>query len=747
MAEITDNTLATAGAFKEATEHSWTSQFIGPAASALRQHIMHYYNKKPNWYANYLAMVQSSGTGKSRTIDELSKTILTIPVCLRVKGTTGYPYADDEVRDFLTSPNKENDAHLHALTFLLALFEHTKATLQSKYRKKKQYSIVATSFQQYMITSQGSSQRRTFFQAVVENANDYVKKVIFSASFAYFEATPGSIRSFSLPERGRIIDCLHSAWASLASLLKTKTKLPSNDGPILLIAWDEAHSLTNKDSPNSKWSHFIALRRVLSALVKQELFSIFSSTTSKLSHFSPASASDPSDRVYGRLLELIPPFCDLGLDLLTTRKVSPNTGQTLDQFTIDEYMCYLGRPLFGSHFKHGDKRVRDELLEFAAGKLVMNLKRIPTPSELNPTQKLACLSFRLPIQFNSMAYTSRKDEETLVEGHMRICLKVDASREFMNTLSASEPFLSEAAYFVANRCSLEEGRKVALEAFKNLTEGFAIHTGDRGEFLALLLCTLARDSTVGLPDAGGRPSSGRRYFGLANFLCDHLINDTDASADSKANLERLRSDFPGAFLHFNHFIKAHQQSVISQIHLLALMARGAGYLCANCQPGVDFILPFVVNGLQLETNNSGLILAQVKNDNKFGAAFQQNLFKYMNPYDLPILKKGDQAPPLIRIVFALASSTPKVHIYRHNPSNEYNNTIYDIWIAGITPNVLRPIDASLQDSWKAVLQASHSWKRLFDATGPDARDMRMSMDAASAEDRGYWKWWFESVTV
>lgn len=209
-------------------------------------------------------------------------------------------------------------------------------------------------------------------------------------------------------------------------------------------------------------------------------------------------------------------------------------------------MCYLGRPLFGSHFKHGDKRGRDELLEFAAGKLVMNLKRIPTPSELNPTQKLACLSFRLPIQFNSMAYTSRKNEETLVEGHMRICLKVDASREFMNTLSASEPFLSEAAYFVVNRRSLEEGRKVTLEAFKDLTEGFAIHTGDRGEFLALLLCTLARDSTVGLPDAGGRPSIGRRYFGLANFLCGHLINDIDASAESKANPESLRSDFSGA---------------------------------------------------------------------------------------------------------------------------------------------------------------------------------------------------------
>lgn len=98
-------------------------------------------------------------------------------------------------------------------------------------------------------------------------------------------------------------------------------------------------------------------------------------------------------------------------------------------------------------------------------------------------------------------------------------------------------------------------------------------------------------------------------------------------------------------------------------------------------------------------------------------------------------------------MFALASPKPKVHVYRHSPSDEYDNIIYDIWIAGITPNVLRPIDASLQDTWEAVLQASHSWKRLFDATGLDARDMRMSMDAASAEDNGHWNWWFENVAV
>ncbi|KIL67871.1 hypothetical protein M378DRAFT_9131 [Amanita muscaria Koide BX008] len=734
MAVIPDNTSATTQAFKEATEQSWNRPFEGYAVSALWEHILHYYNDKQTWYANYVAMVQSSGTGKSRTIDELSKTRFTIPLCLRVKGNTGYPYADDEVRDFLTLPNNENDAHLHALTFLLALFEHTKTILESEFHEQK-HSAVAASFREYMITSRGSSPRRTFFQAVVEKAKAYVKQSHIT--------TPGSIiRCFSLVDRGinqgKVIDKVHLAWTSLAGLL-AKMDVSSLRRPILLIAWDEAHTLTNKGSPDHLWSHFIALRRVLGELKHHPIFSIFSSTTSSMSQFSPASANDDSNRVVDRELQLIHPFCDFGFDLLVTTKVYPDAGQSLDEFTTDKYMCHLGRPLFGSHYDYGDAMVQENLLLFAAMKLVRNAKQIPPPSKLSSIQRIACLSFRLPIQFNSTTY-SRKDDESLVEGHMRICLKVDISREFMNTLSASEPFMSEAAYFVANRSSLAEGRKVAVEAFKQLTEGFAIHTGDRGEFLALLLCTLARDSTVGLPDDNGQPCIGKRYFGLADFLCNNLIHETLASTESKANLHRLRLDFPDAVLHFNHFIKAHEQSVIDQMNLLLLMARGAGYFCANCQPGVDFILPFLVNNLQIAMENSGLILVQVKNDWNYGASIQQRLFDIMNPYQLDILKDNVAPPPMIRIVFALASATPLVHVNRSEPSNEYNNIIYDIWIAGITPNVLRPIDPNLQDTWKALLQASYGWKNLFQATGY-AKRMRMSTDAASAQGDGHWDSW------
>ncbi|KIL67970.1 hypothetical protein M378DRAFT_993340 [Amanita muscaria Koide BX008] len=175
-----------------------------------------------------------------------------------------YPYADDQVRDFLTTPQNERQAHLHAITFLLAIFEHTEATLQSdSFHTKTEYSDVAASFRQYMITSKYPNQRQMFLDTVVTKARKYSNE-------SQSRAAGSIIDFFILGDSGeKIIDRMHSARISLDSLLEAKH--PSADhGPILLVAWDEAHSLI---SPHSSWSHLTALHRVLS--VHPTLFSIF----------------------------------------------------------------------------------------------------------------------------------------------------------------------------------------------------------------------------------------------------------------------------------------------------------------------------------------------------------------------------------------------------------------------------------------------------------------------------------------
>lgn len=74
-----------------AVEDLWERQFMGEAADALWDHIVTHY--KPDdydkIYAHYITIVQSSGMGKSQTVNELSKRVFTIPLCLRDTSLTG----------------------------------------------------------------------------------------------------------------------------------------------------------------------------------------------------------------------------------------------------------------------------------------------------------------------------------------------------------------------------------------------------------------------------------------------------------------------------------------------------------------------------------------------------------------------------------------------------------------------------------------------------------------------------------
>ena len=67
---------------------SWEGPFIGKAHNALYATISKVCSDPArDIYARFLAVVQSSGMGKSRMIDELSKEHFVIPINLRTTGT------------------------------------------------------------------------------------------------------------------------------------------------------------------------------------------------------------------------------------------------------------------------------------------------------------------------------------------------------------------------------------------------------------------------------------------------------------------------------------------------------------------------------------------------------------------------------------------------------------------------------------------------------------------------------------
>jgi hypothetical protein len=81
---------------------------------------------------------------------------------------------------------------------------------------------------------------------------------------------------------------------------------------------------------------------------------------------------------------------------------------------------------FRSLYNAGDKAVREDIVTFAAMKLLNADSQ--EVRELSDDQGLACLLQRIPLEFNSTTYIAQANERKQMEGHMRVCLKILPAR-------------------------------------------------------------------------------------------------------------------------------------------------------------------------------------------------------------------------------------------------------------------------------------------------------------------------------
>ncbi|KAF9067104.1 hypothetical protein BDP27DRAFT_1365202 [Rhodocollybia butyracea] len=85
------------------TEDSWKCTFVGNAHEMFKEHILHYTTTLKDPYVPYCAIVWSTGTGKSRAVDDFSTYDFVILINLRdsTEGIGGFPAADVSVYRFL----------------------------------------------------------------------------------------------------------------------------------------------------------------------------------------------------------------------------------------------------------------------------------------------------------------------------------------------------------------------------------------------------------------------------------------------------------------------------------------------------------------------------------------------------------------------------------------------------------------------------------------------------------------------
>jgi len=120
---------------------------------------------------------------------------------------------------------------------------------------------------------------------------------------------------------------------------------PNENIPLVVLAFDEAHTTTKRQEENGEeWSVFNELRHVLRRLRDLPLFTLFLSTTSKISQFTSAVGDDLSKRIVDGDLVVIPPYTDLGFDPLAS-KIAVDGEWDLERLTSDDHISSMGRPL------------------------------------------------------------------------------------------------------------------------------------------------------------------------------------------------------------------------------------------------------------------------------------------------------------------------------------------------------------------------------------------------------------------
>ncbi|KAH9052552.1 hypothetical protein EDB87DRAFT_1692195 [Lactarius vividus] len=586
----------------------------------------------------------SSGMGKSRLLDELSKKHFMIPINLRPEDARGFPPADDVVRDFLTHVDKKNK-NMHVLSlsranhFFHALFLTTAevvADFPVRSRAERIQRFRAFMSEDQSMSSSGPKRSR------------FYKDVITKATKGLAGADPSN--------------------ADLKAALEQLRKR-INDGD----SFDEAHLLTTPFDENDR-SNFVELRRALQTFSTAPLFTFFLSTTGKVSQFTPPCGYDNSNHMNDGRLKIPHPFIYLGFDQLMISRKILDTYKTLLDVTSLDCIAHMGRPLWGTCYDFGDDQVRDGLFHFAIQKL---LCRLPTPDEaLSEAQKCAVLSQLVGAGYQQHAEAEKVHNQ--ISNHMRVCEAIGEDIGTIRGAAASEPLLSEAA-----SCIMRGGYGFSLpDALIEVLSGFCINPGDRAELLVAAFFTHARD--IAFTKLSRRPVPS---------LCH-----------SETTQPTLGEVFDSAMMHFNHFIKPQEQKLLARPYLLAFMSRGAAALGANCQPGVDAVYPYLYGGTDLDVKKIGFILVQVKKNDTSSDEAQAKIFRKMDPFDCGLVTGPDFyfSIPIIRIVFALGGKESGVTRKMYtSPSDGALSTdtggwprftSYDFWCSGIYPNIFQAVE-------------------------------------------------------
>ncbi|KAI9316581.1 hypothetical protein DFJ73DRAFT_929305 [Zopfochytrium polystomum] len=569
-------------------EEAFSRTFADPDEylEILRRQLLQYAEEYSDlFYFPGVSIVQTSGSGKSRAITELSKSFYVVYCSFMRKDSSGYPQRS-YIADELYNGNSDFATYFKACYEMIGRYER-----QNSLSELSQEQIRCRFFQQQI------RQGTTFYQDL--------------------ERTMLEIRV-----------------AGTGSGLSNPSSLKA------LFVFDEARQLRSEytiPGPSGIGeTAFVRMRRAAASLISKRrppAFIIMMDTTSRVATLSPAAENDPSMRVVEGQ-QMFPPLfmigsIDVGLDSAY--------GQSMDDALDEGRLFCLGRPLWQSMLKEKTSKFKRRVRTLAIVKLAGGS---PNP-EFDETFAIAVIRTRVPfVVLRSHVATD------LVASHMWWCLGIDDTRRHVVAGLPSEPVLAEAGACWTHIASYRDS--IFQHFRKAVTAGF-IDVGEGGETVAQLVLILGRDSAVASLGRSVSPISGESPVVQSppmsvKVSAEDLTTETEQNpSQTEARRQRLNRAYTAAdsclfsgAVSVLAFLEATLPTVAVQ------QLRGASALLASQTglpdpherpghpflawrgrkvfsrvPGVDLIIPVlmpdVTGNFRILEGNMSFLLVQVKN--------------------------------------------------------------------------------------------------------------------------------------
>ncbi|KAJ8489301.1 hypothetical protein ONZ45_g13639 [Pleurotus djamor] len=534
---------------------AWELPYVGTMHQSLLRNIT--VDKRTSPYSSSGVILQSSGYGKSRGIDEMSKLIFTIPGNARSPSDSrqgAYPPPDTIFGTLITIWASEtfDECVTSIHLFLAILFETTLEQCQilgiSQDGDPCEVAVVWRNHLLEKLPPTGTTVRSNLYERV----------------YALFSMEVNQIQARAFAEK--------RATKAISTLLRA---LPDGRPPGLrkdtdelkaVMYIDEAHTMVIP-TKTPQTTVYDAFTKALVSFSSLPLFTLFISTGSLVAGPTPSS--------------------HLALSLR-------HAHYARRKFNL------FGRSLFWTLAKVTSP---ENALDIAKLKLIFS----HNPRILTMEGKAAILDVLLNLHYHPHWQDTQQLMHTQVASHMRTVFSVPNSRAYLHSGYPSEPILAHAALDVVQGLG---GPDNLIKMFSELNTGCdgAVDLGQRGEHIGKILLLQAYMSAVHsdhVDHAGKVPwQNGCK---LTTFL-DKLI-EADAIEgtmvgeilpDNIAAGKKLSEAFKDARVRFTHFVQASDDAAMSSSMAWIAFIRGTGIIARR-------------------TSLESFILLQMKNRSKAGS--------------------------------------------------------------------------------------------------------------------------------